>query len=374
MAKTIGNLSLFPLLEPSPATPVLQGIARLAAETIVVDQGHNVEFRALAVRSILNRTLSRRGFGFARSINPYRGCEFGCQYCYARYTHEFMELHDPKAFEQQIYMKENAAWLLRQELRGLRPDEAIAIGTATDPYQPIEREARITRSLLEVLAAEQGLRIGLVTKSTLVVRDIDLLRKIAESNRITINVTITTLDTRLARILEPRAPRPDLRLKALLQLRRAGVRAGVLCCPLLPGITDTYAAIDSVAAAARQADACFFQATPLFLKPCSKGVFEDFVGANFPELLDSYRERFRDHAFVNSAYRKRMEQLVQAVKSKHGWGIREAGEPRARIAPSSESIQMDLLHPSARAPRPAIRNGRYQREEGPPAHRSRSNG
>ncbi|MGH9640524.1 MAG: radical SAM protein, partial [Bryobacteraceae bacterium] len=218
----------------------------MAARAVVVDQGHNVEFRPLPVRSILNHTESRRGFGFARSINPYRGCEFGCQYCYARYTHEFMELRDPRAFERQIYMKENAAWLLRQELRTLRPGEAIAIGTATDPYQPIERKARITRSLLEVIASERDLHIGLVTKSALVARDIDLLERIGRRNRITVNLTITTLDTHLARILEPRAPRPDLRLKTLQQLRRAGIRAGVLCCPLLPGLTDNYAAIDSV--------------------------------------------------------------------------------------------------------------------------------
>lgn len=356
MAKTNDTLPLFPILTQPEPPLALQGIARLAAQAIVVDQGHNVEFRALPVRSILNHTNSRRGFGFARSINPYRGCEFGCHYCYARYTHEYMELRDPHAFEQQIFVKENTAWLLRQELRTLRADEAIAIGTATDPYQPIERDAKVTRGLLEVLADQRGLHIGLVTKSTLVVRDIDLLQRIARHNTITINLTITTLDTRLARILEPRAPRPDLRLRTLDQLRHVGVRAGVLCCPLLPGITDTYAALDSVATGARQARACFFHANPLFLKPCSKPVFEEFIAKNFPELLTSYRERFQDHAFVGAVYRKRIAQLVETVKTKHGWG-RNAGQRVLRQEPLRDGDQMKLLYPSAQAPKRAARPG-----------------
>jgi DNA repair photolyase len=353
MAKTSDTLSLFPILSSTNEQPELKGIARLAARTVVVDQGHNIEFRPLPVRSILNHTNSRRGFGFARSINPYRGCEFGCHYCYARYTHEFMELREPHAFERQVYMKENAAWLLRQELRTLKAEEAIAIGTATDPYQPIEKDAQITRSLLEVLSTQRGLRIGLVTKSTLVTRDIDLLQRIAENNSITLNLTITTLDTHLARILEPRAPRPDLRLRTLDQLRRAGLRAGVLCCPLLPGITDTYAAIDSVATGAKQADACFFHADPLFLKPCSKTAFEEFIAKHFPELLASYRERYQDHAFVGSVYRKRITQLVEAVKTKHGWSRNSRDTSTGREQPR-EGTQMEMQYSVAQRPRRAV--------------------
>jgi DNA repair photolyase len=347
MAKIHDAPSLFPIL-PAAEKPV--GIARLAAQAEVVDHGHQVEFRALPARSILNYTNSRRGFGFARSINPYRGCEFGCQYCYARYTHEFMELREPRAFERQIYIKENAAWLLRQELRTLRPDEAIAIGTATDPYQPIERDAQVTRSLLEVFADQRGLHLGLVTKSTLVVRDIDLLQRIARHNRITISLTITTLDARLARILEPRAPRPDLRIKTLGQLCQAGLRAGVSCCPLLPGLTDTYAAVDSVAAAAKQAGACFLFADPLFLKPCSKPVFEEFIAGNFPELLASYRERYQDHAFVSGTYRKRVRQIVESVKAKYGWN-RKSSERVARLDQSTIGVQMQMLYPAAQSAR-----------------------
>lgn len=318
---SVEPLSLFPIVNQPAEPPELRGIARLAAQSEVVDEGHCVEFHSLPVRSILNRTSSQRVM-FTRSINPYRGCEFACHYCYARYTHEFMELRDPHAFERKIYIKQNAAWLLQQELRGMREGESIGIGTATDPYQPIERHALITRSILEVLAGQKGLHVNLVTKSTLVTRDIDLLQAIAARNRLTVNLTVTTLDTQLARILEPRAPRPDLRLRALCELRRAKIRAGVLCCPVLPGITDTYAAIDSVAKGAKDADACFFHAQALFLKPCSKVVFEEFIERNFPELLASYRERFQDKAFVSSAYRKRVQQIVEAVQKQYGWNRR----------------------------------------------------
>ena len=129
-----------PLLFPdSMPSNDLVGIARIAAAGTEMDQGHEIQFRSLAVRSILNKSISRRRLSFSRSINPYRGCEFACRYCYARYTHEFMELRKPEDFERKIFIKQNAAWLLRQELKQLRPGEEIAIGTATDPYHPIER-------------------------------------------------------------------------------------------------------------------------------------------------------------------------------------------------------------------------------------------
>jgi len=308
--------SLFPTDLPSGNG--LVGIARLAADGQTIDSGYQVEFRSLKVRSILNRTSSRRGLTFGRSINPYRGCEFACRYCYARYTHEFMDLRRPEDFERLIFLKQDAAWLLRQELRQLRADEEIAMGTATDPYQPVERRALITRSLLEVIAQCRRLRIGIVTKSTLIERDIDLLQAIAAHNRLVVHLTITTTNARLARLLEPRAPRPDLRFETLRKLRRAGLQAGVLCSPLLPGITDKPSALDRVAAAAKAADASFFCAQPLFLKSCSKETYLGFVREHFPELESMYRKRFDADAFVSRAYAQRMREMVRTVTRKHG--------------------------------------------------------
>jgi DNA repair photolyase len=272
--------------------------------------------RALEARSILNRSVSRRGLSFAWSINPYRGCEFACRYCYARYTHEFMELQ-PEEFERRIFIKQHAAWLLEQELKQVRADEEIALGTATDPYQPVERHAKVTQSMLEVLGRQRGLRIGLVTKSTLIERDIPLLQKVAEGNTLVLHLTITTPKAALARLLEPRAPRPDLRLRTVARLRQAGLKTGILCSPLLPGITDTGKALDGMAKRAKDADASFFCAQPLFLKPCSKEIYLGFIREHFPALEPMYRQRFNSEAFVSKAYRNRMEALVKAVCARY---------------------------------------------------------
>jgi DNA repair photolyase len=340
MAKIEPNMELFPILQTAPLT----GIARLAAGSSPAGEGHLIEMRTLTVRSILNRSVSRRGLRFTWSINPYRGCEFACKYCYARYTHEFMEMQ-PEEFEQKIFIKQNAAWLLEQELKQVRPGEEIALGTATDPYQPVERRARVTESLLEVLARQSGLRIGIVTKSTLIERDIALLQRIAERNTLVLHLTITTPNAKLARLLEPRAPRPDLRLQTVSRLRQAGLRTGILCSPLLPGITDTGRALDSIAKKAKAADASFFCAQPLFLKPCSKGVYLGFIREHFPELEAMYLQRFKEEAFVSRGYRARMEELVKAVCAKHSLPrrsgdallTRELGERRQPTGWAAES-------------------------------------
>jgi DNA repair photolyase len=316
---------LFPLFPDHAAGPV--GIARLAAEGEAVGrsggkEGMEVEFRTMAVRSVLNRVVSKRMNFFQWSINPYRGCEFGCRYCYARYTHEFIDKDDPELFEREIYVKQQAAWLLRQELRQVREGEEIALGTATDPYQPVERRALVTRSLLEVLAEQKGLRLGIVTKSTLIERDADLLRRIAERNLVRICLTITTTDAALARVLEPRAPRPDLRFRTVERLRAAGLRTGILCSPLLPGITDSADALEAMAQRARAVRASFLGAQPLFLKPCSRPVFMAFIRQNFPALERAYETRYAAHAFVGKAYQERVRTLVRAVVQKHGLGGR----------------------------------------------------
>jgi DNA repair photolyase len=322
MAKTE---SLFPILNDNVdaklKTKPLAGLARTAAEAPLDSTGCLTEYRPLASRSILSKTVSRRGLPFTHAINPYRGCEFACRYCYARYTHEFLEMA-PEEFEQKIYFKENAAWLLEQELRRLKPGAEIAIGTATDPYQPLERKLKITRSLLEVFARHSGLRLGIVTKSTLVSRDLDLLQEIDKRNKLTVHLTITTMNAKLARVLEPRAPRPDLRIRTVKQLREAGLRAGVLCCPLMPGITDSPSSIRAVARAAAEAGACFLGAAALFLKPCSLPTFLAFVREHFPAQIAAYEQRYKTSAFVSPAYRQRMTALVGTIREEFKLGKR----------------------------------------------------
>jgi len=344
------STALFSIL---PQAPV--GMARLAAEATHADDGHLIEFKAMQAKSILNKSVSKRQLWMAYSINPYRGCEFGCKYCYARYTHEFLQpepvpqiapgnFEGPVqswavAFEREIYLKENAAWLLEQELKKIDPKEEIAIGTATDPYQPIERRMGITRSILEVFAKSEGYRIGIVTKSTLIARDADLLAEIAKKNKLAVHITITTTDSKLARILEPRAPRPDLRFQTVKKLRAAGVRTGVLCSPLLPGITDNEAALDAVAARAKEADASFLAASPLFLKSCSRPMYLSFVREHFPHLIGEYEKRFATMDFAEAGYKRKLAGMVTRVCAKHQLGERftdalltkDVGEGRARF-------------------------------------------
>ncbi|CAN5739013.1 hypothetical protein BH10ACI4_BH10ACI4_19210 [soil metagenome] len=337
----MANTFLFPILQSQPVG--LTGLARMAQEAEYADEGHQIEFRAMKVRSVLNRSTSKRQLSLAYSINPYRGCEFGCKYCYARYTHEFLapatgsgsqasqeidpgsssspsgiSLRDPEAFERRIFIKQNAAWLLEQELKKIDPAEEIAIGTATDPYQPIERRARVTRSILEVFARKSGYRIGIITKSRLIERDVDLLQEIGRRNHLVVHLTITTADAALARILEPRAPRPDLRLTAVQRLREAGIVTGILCSPLLPGITDSANALDEMARQAAAVGASFFAAQPLFLKSCSRPTYLSFVREHFPALEADYAARFAERDFATPEYRRKLEMMVTEACRKYG--------------------------------------------------------
>ena len=339
------SMASLPLL-PDLNRPKLIGIARLAAQGQSIREAHDVEYFTLPTRSLLNRVVSGRQLPFTWAINPYRGCEFACKYCYARYTHEFMEMSDID-FERKIFVKQHAANLLRQELKKVKKGEEIAIGTATDPYQPAERRYEITRGILEEFARNRGFELGIVTKSNLVIRDAELLREIGRHNRIFVNVTITTVNTELARILEPRAPRPDLRLEAVRQLNLAGVPAGVICAPVLPGITDPPRDLEALVEAAARAGAKAIFANPLFLKPCSASVFLPFLEKEFPHLVQSYRERYEQRAFLPPAYGKRLSQLMARLRVKHG--IRNQYERYARRAhpgPSTaENGQMSLFAP-----------------------------
>jgi DNA repair photolyase len=315
--------------KPAP----LVGIARLAANSPAAETQRSSperpEYFLLPVRSILNRCDSKR-VPFEWTINPYRGCEFACKYCYARYTHEYMEL-DGSEFEKKIFVKKDAAPLLVQDMRkysfeskssgGVYP-EHIAIGTATDPYQPAEREYGVTRACLEELAKREGLSISLITKSNQIVRDIDLFKRISERSELSLNITITTLRPRLARLLEPRAPRPDLRLAAVKQLREAGLAVGVSACPLIPGMTDGKGELEGVAAAAKSAGAQWFFSNVLFLMPSAAKQFLPFVREKFPKLAKQYEEWYANNGYAPDEYRKQMSLRVAKIRQELGFVLR----------------------------------------------------
>ncbi len=310
-----------PALSPPGPAADLVGIARLAAASPLAKSKRGTEYFLLPVRSILNHCDSDR-VPFSWTVNPYRGCEFGCRYCYARYTHEYLEL-DGREFERKIYVKQNAGALAARDLGSEKVwGEHIAIGTATDPYQPAEREFGTTRAILEEMAAREGLSVSITTKSNQVVRDLDVLRRIAASSALFINITITTLRPRLARLLEPRAPRPDLRLAAVRVLAEAGLAVGVFAMPVLPGLTDREADLDALARAARGAGAQWLGASALFLMPSAQKQFLPFIEEKFPRLARQYRNWYARSGYAPEEYRRKIDQRIAQLRTKYGLGSR----------------------------------------------------
>ncbi len=254
-----------------------------------------------------------------------------------------------------IFLKQNAAWLLEQDLKRVDPMKQIALGTATDPYQPIERRVRITRSLLEVFARKDGYRLGIVTKSNLIERDINLLAEIGRRNILTVHITITTANPGLARKLEPRAPRPDLRFAAVRKLRESGITTGILCCPLLPGITDSEKAIHGMARRAAVVGASFFAANPLFLKSCSRPTYFRFVREHFPILLEDYEARFGTADFATPSYRQRLAKIVEHACQQHGLRSRSPDDLLSRDTGYDSILEL------RRRPPQSISGGSQQR-------------
>ncbi|ESW65464.1 PA0069 family radical SAM protein [Mesorhizobium sp. M1148] len=258
-------------------------------------------------RTIITRNESP-DISFDRSINPYRGCEHGCVYCFARPTHSFMGLSPGLDFEAKLFAKPDAARLLDKELSkdGYQP-RTIAIGTNTDPYQPIEKQYRIMREILEVLEA-RGHPVGIVTKSHLVTRDIDILSRMAERGLAKVALSVTTMDRMLARTMEPRASTPTKRLEAIRQLSDAGIPASVMVAPIIPGLTDQEMEriLDSARAAGAREAGYVILRLPLEVAP----IFKDWLLRHYP---DRYRHvmslirSMRDGKDYDSEWGKRMK-------------------------------------------------------------------
>ncbi|MGI6851341.1 PA0069 family radical SAM protein [Mesorhizobium sp. 1B3] len=258
-------------------------------------------------RTIITRNESP-DISFDRSINPYRGCEHGCVYCFARPTHAYMGLSPGLDFESKLFAKPDAARLLERELAkdGYQP-RTIAIGTNTDPYQPIEKQYRIMREVLEVLEARKH-PVGIVTKSALVTRDIDILSRMAEQGLCKVALSVTTLDRMLARTMEPRASTPTKRLEAIKQLSEAGIPASVMVAPIIPGLNDPEIEriLDAARAAGARSAGYVILRLPLEVSP----IFKDWLLRHYP---DKYRHvmslirSMRDGKDYDSEWGKRMK-------------------------------------------------------------------
>ena len=272
------------------------------------------------------------------SLNPYVGCEFGCSYCYARYTHRYVveRAHDAgkltdaefadyrgahgwEAFENRIFVKEQVVGALEADLKRVPMGECIVIGTATDPYQPAERRFRVTRAVLQRLTRCEGLSFGIITKSPLITRDCDLLVRLQEHNELQVHVSLITAEAALARKLEARSPVPGARLRALSRLVDAGVNAGLIVAPVLPGITDDIAHLDTLFAAAREAGARFVHAGALRLYAAVRDRFLPILGEHFPELVARYQRAYARQAGAPKEYARALSRRIERLRRKHGF-------------------------------------------------------
>lgn len=268
-------------------------------------------YQEIEARSAINAV---KGMPFKWSLNPYQGCLHGCHYCYARRYHSYKDLNAGDDFTGEIFVKRNIAAVLRQELR--RPSwvfERVAIGTATDPYQPIEGRYRLTRSCLEAFS-DHGNPISLVTKGSLIVRDVDLLSDLSSGPTASVCFSITTLQPELWRKIEPGTPPPLQRLRAMETLVLAGVRAGVLISPILPGITDGLANLREIVNAAVDHGAEFIGSKILYLQPGTREHYLEFLQDEYPHLMAEYR-RLYPGPFSPKKFQDRLHGSVAGLKA-----------------------------------------------------------
>lgn len=250
----------------------------------------------ITCKTLINR-VNAPAFRFRWTINPYRGCRHACRYCYARPTHQYWGMDASADFERQIFAKVNAPAVLRQELsRPKWTGEPIVIGTASDPYEPAEAQYQLTRQIIEVMA-EFGNPASITTKGTLVKRDIDVLKRLNDVAGVQVVFSVGTIDESVWRQTEPGAPNPMARLEAMQYLVEHGIPAGVLAAPLLPGLSDTAASINTLVEAAAEHRAKFLSGNLLFLRPGSREWFMPLVREAYPHLAPGYARLYRsEHA------------------------------------------------------------------------------
>ena len=335
--------------------------------SVLDERLRGTKFVSLSSKSILNSPQAT-GMDFW-SINPYVGCEFGCTYCYARYAHryvverahdqrrlsdeEFREFRGPEgweAFERRIFVKQHMLGALNADLQryfrsGRTPDGAaapIVIGTATDPYQPAERRFRVTRAILERLASYEGLSVGIITKSPLVTRDIDVLRRLAARSDLEVYVSLIALDPKLIRTFEVRSPLPAVRLRALRRLTAAGINAGLIVAPVLPGVTDDVSHLEALFQAAREAGARFVHAGPLRLYAGVRDRFLPVLQAEFPHLAARYARAYAWHSSAPREYAAALHRRVQRLQAKFGLPVNNGMQDRYRTARSAPQAELGL--------------------------------
>jgi DNA repair photolyase len=298
------------------------------------------EYVETICKSAVNRVQGIPGLKW--SLNPYAGCVHRCTFCFAVQYRVIAEQGTQQDFGTRLFIKTNFLHVLAQELR--RPSlqgEHLTLGTATDPYQPVEGRYKLTRGALTLLCQHRN-PVSLLTKSPMIVRDVDILADLARGPGATVFFSITTVDLDLWRTVEPGTANPFHRLRAMRTLRQAGVPAGVFMAPVLPGLTDSAASIEALAAAAREHDAAHFSATPLRLAPHVKEFYMGFVEQSYPELLDRYQRAYPG-VYAPAPYRDKLDERVQRIRAQYGFaghGLRQ--DPNAAAGTTRADGQLPL--------------------------------
>ena len=293
-----------------------------------------VSYRTLESRSLLNRCIGKR-VPFDWTVNPYRGCALGCRYCYATYTHEFMGIAQPEEFHSTVFVKRGAEAGTERALAPIvRRAGLIALGTATDPYQPAEATEQVTRRFLALVSQHRGVRLAITTKGALILRDLDLLRRIHERSRLSLQVSLISPVAGLLRRVEPWAPAPEARLEMMRRLVGAGLDVGLSLAPVLPGITDgeldLAELLERVAAAGvRRMSSAF-----LFLRSPTRERYLRWLAAEFPRLSEAYERAYASRSYLGGGYRRRVGALIERLRERFGLaqGHGPAGHDPARAA------------------------------------------
>ena len=297
-------------------------------------------YQEITCRSALNPV---KGMPFAWTLNPYRGCTHACHYCFARRYQTQFELGPDDEFSSLIFVKVNFAEVLRRELdKPTWKREQVALGTATDPYQPIEGHYKLTRRTLEALIAART-PVGIVTKGPMIVRDADLLVQLSRVARCTVCLSVPTVDEDAWRALEPGTAHPLQRLRAVRILREAGIHAGVLMAPVVPGFTTQSAKLEATVKACADHDAAFVGANVLYLKGGTKDHFMGFLRHSFPEMTASY-ERLYPGAYASPEYVGSVRALLEMLQEKYRVNrrARRVRDPEPAAPPPRETTQSDF--------------------------------
>jgi DNA repair photolyase len=354
-------------------TPVLPGLAGLV-RSVRSPEFDGVVFHEVLAKSVLNRVPGASRMPFGWTINPYRGCTHGCRYCFARRSHTYLDLDYGEDFDTQIVVKVNAAEVVRREVFSRRwGREHVALGTNTDPYQRAEGRYRLMPGIIGALA-DSGTPLSILTKGTVLGRDLPLLARAAADVPVGVGVSLALLDPALQRRLEPGTPSPSARLELVRRIRAAGLPCGVFVAPVLPGLTDSAEQLDGLLARIAEAGATGVTVLPLHLRPGAREWFMSWLAAEHPNLVARYERLYARGSDADRGYRDRLSARVGPLLRRHGLvggsgggsaaALRQppgrspdATPGRSRGEPAGEPVPAEWDRPARRWPRGSLPDG-----------------